>query len=421
MKNLVEFFLKVSKLTTLKRTGWVLLGIKNPETVGQHSFRTACMAFVLGMRTNLQWSRMVRMALVHDICEVYAGDLTPYYGMLPANSQKKKEMLGRWIRLPQQQKRKLAQQRFSVEHKALEKLLSVLQPAVRHEMFSLWLEFEKGTSPEGRFVRQIDKIEALLQAIAYYGTKPYTPVVGWWEEVEEVVEHPLLKQFLKTIQEVLYEKRKGEFERELKFIVSLGKLKKAPRAGWIIRKVRNPESIADHGFMFALMALVMARTIHLPVSSEKIVFLSLISTFPFLRTVEHTPYDSFLKKAKTEQQRKIILQKWVRHSLPERRGLFQKQYKQERQALRKAIQLLEPSLKRKILEEWREFWLKATKESRFLNQMYVLDALLQALQYWKADKKFSIKPWWEWADEHVDQDFSQEFLVELEKRFRVGQ
>ena len=58
-----------------------------------------------------------------------------------------------------------------------------------------------------------------------------------------------------------------------------------------------------------------------------------------------------------------------------------------------------------------------TQEARFVNQVYVLELLLQALLYWSEDKKFPIKPWWEWAFEHSDSPLSIEFMDALEKKF----
>ena len=46
LQNLLEFFLKISDLTRLKRTGWVRSGVRDPETVAGHMFRMAVMAML---------------------------------------------------------------------------------------------------------------------------------------------------------------------------------------------------------------------------------------------------------------------------------------------------------------------------------------------------------------------------------------
>ena len=44
----IEFLRKAGKLKATKRTGWIIEGITSPESVAEHSFRTALMALVLG-------------------------------------------------------------------------------------------------------------------------------------------------------------------------------------------------------------------------------------------------------------------------------------------------------------------------------------------------------------------------------------
>ena len=79
----------------MPRTGFVWLGIKNPETIAQHTYRVAIMNWILGRKTKPQLNigRVIKMSLVHDLCEVYAGDMTPYWGLLPRDKEKEKKFL----------------------------------------------------------------------------------------------------------------------------------------------------------------------------------------------------------------------------------------------------------------------------------------------------------------------------------------
>ena len=47
MKGMVKFLQQANKLKILKRAGWVKLNIENPESVADHTYRTAMMAIVL--------------------------------------------------------------------------------------------------------------------------------------------------------------------------------------------------------------------------------------------------------------------------------------------------------------------------------------------------------------------------------------
>ena len=48
MRDILNFLIEVGKLKKLPRTGFVWLGIKNPETIAQHAFRVAILNWILG-------------------------------------------------------------------------------------------------------------------------------------------------------------------------------------------------------------------------------------------------------------------------------------------------------------------------------------------------------------------------------------
>ena len=70
------FFLKISELTRLKRTGWVRSGVRDPETIAGHMFRMAVMALLFeeDIHDNkiLNGTAMI-ISLVHDMAEVIIG------------------------------------------------------------------------------------------------------------------------------------------------------------------------------------------------------------------------------------------------------------------------------------------------------------------------------------------------------------
>jgi putative hydrolase of HD superfamily len=44
----------------------------------------------------------------------------------------------------------------------------------------------------------------------------------------------------------------------LDFLLCAGRLKRTPRTGWVMRNVDRPESVAEHQFRLALMAMSLA-------------------------------------------------------------------------------------------------------------------------------------------------------------------
>jgi len=137
MKNIPGFIAAVGRLKSLKRTGWVKSGIKDAESVADHSFRAAVLAFALAPKS-IDKDKCVRMALIHDFGESIVGDITP-------DEEKRKG-------------------KPEAERKAISKLAGL---AGSPEILSIWLEFEKGKSPEARFVCEVDRLEMLLQAYEY--------------------------------------------------------------------------------------------------------------------------------------------------------------------------------------------------------------------------------------------------------------
>ena len=75
MDRLVEFLFEVGMLKRTPRSGWQFLG-SGSETVAEHVFRVAMIAFVLGrLDDSVDADHVVKLALVHDLPEARTGDL----------------------------------------------------------------------------------------------------------------------------------------------------------------------------------------------------------------------------------------------------------------------------------------------------------------------------------------------------------
>ena len=69
MEGILEFLRAVGGLKGLTRRGWLEAGIKNPESVAEHSYRTAVLAMILADLQGLDAEKAIRMALLHDMAE----------------------------------------------------------------------------------------------------------------------------------------------------------------------------------------------------------------------------------------------------------------------------------------------------------------------------------------------------------------
>lgn len=411
MKEILNFLIEVGKLKKMPRTGFVWLGIKNPETIAQHVFRVAIMNWILGIeaKPKLNLEKVIKISLVHDLCEVYAGDMTPYWGLLPEDEEKRREVLKRWIRLPKKIKKGRDREKFKKEKESLQKLIKNIEPKLKREIMDYWLDYERLISKEGRFVKQGDKIETLLQALEYWGPEPDSPVMGWWEEVENLVDNPTLLEFLEKIEKKFYQKRK--INGELEFLLEIGRLKTMPRAGWVLRDVKDPETIAEHGFLLAIASWILSRKKRL--NLEKVLKMSLVYEICKVYAGDATPYDKLLPSDKKEE----ILKTWPRFPKRQKKKRFLEDYRNKKRALRKLTSRLPLALKKEIIDLWDECRKRQMPEGNFVNQVYWVMTYLQALQYFEKNKKFPILAWREQMQEFIDEPTLLEFLKELEEKF----
>jgi putative hydrolase of HD superfamily len=200
MQKISNFLIKIGTLKDMKRKGWVLRGVKNPESIADHTFRMTLAAWLLALKGGLNVNRVIKMALIHDLCEVYAGDSTPYDHFLPKNAKDLKKLVATWPRLSKAEKQHLSSKKYHKEDTALNKLIVDLPLNIKREIKGLWMDYEQGLTKEGRFVRQIDRLENLLQALEYWKKDRKFPISSWWVQIEELVDQPDLIEFMISLE-----------------------------------------------------------------------------------------------------------------------------------------------------------------------------------------------------------------------------
>lgn len=174
MKDVIELLHNIGKLKEVKRAGWIIGKIPNPESVADHSFRTAVMALLLSNKMGLNRDKCVQMALIHDLSESLAGDITPHDKIS-------------------------SEEKYKIERKAME---SLFEKVNGNNIIQLWEEYTKNESPESKFVRQLDKIETLLQALEY--EKKYqnekVDLNEFWDYAKDKIKDPLMLDILELLR-----------------------------------------------------------------------------------------------------------------------------------------------------------------------------------------------------------------------------
>jgi putative hydrolases of HD superfamily len=196
---LVAFARIVGQLKSLPRQGWVDRGVANPESVADHTFRAVMLAWTLGSAAGLDTDRLVKLMLVHDLAEAEVGDATPY-GALLADAGP--DEVRRWRELlPAEQLDTLKREKHAREAAALARMVVTLPEALASEIHELARDYAERGSPEARFAAQIDKIEALLQAMEYAERDEPSDVENFRATVRDEVKHPTLVAFVAALGE----------------------------------------------------------------------------------------------------------------------------------------------------------------------------------------------------------------------------
>ncbi len=184
----------LAALKPLKRTGWIDRGVppEEVESVADHSLLTALAAWILAAEDPLlDRERVLKLALVHDLAEALIGDAPPYEASdVPDRTDP--EALRAFFSVRHLRSPENAAAKREAEHRAAEHLLAMLPAALAPEFRDLWAEYDTQVTPESRFVKQVDRLEALLQARRYAADHPDLPLWGFTDMAEREINHPIL-------------------------------------------------------------------------------------------------------------------------------------------------------------------------------------------------------------------------------------
>ena len=76
-ERILECMAELHTLTKLPRIGWIMAGVPEPESVSDHCFETAIIAYMLAqqLREPVDMGKVLAMALFHEVGEVRLTDL----------------------------------------------------------------------------------------------------------------------------------------------------------------------------------------------------------------------------------------------------------------------------------------------------------------------------------------------------------
>ncbi|EUC59643.1 hydrolase-HD superfamily protein [Rhizoctonia solani AG-3 Rhs1AP] len=175
----LAFFHILERLKTQKRTGWIKSKIPGPESIADHMHRMSILALCTS-DANLDVSKCVMMAVVHDLAEAVVGDIAPWEGISKAEKVQR-------------------------EREGMKSMLSDMlhdgPGAIR--IRELWEEYEEQATPEAKFVKDLDRLEMALQAAEYERKFPDEPnkLQSFFDSSLPDIKHPEVAQWGGQLQE----------------------------------------------------------------------------------------------------------------------------------------------------------------------------------------------------------------------------
>ncbi|MCP3942038.1 MAG: HD domain-containing protein [Desulfobacteraceae bacterium] len=139
IKSTIDFLKEIEKFKTCERVCQTT-NIGRAESDAEHSWHLAIFLILLENEfENIDFAKLLKIALIHDLPEIYAGDTNPYRGDTTNKEEKEK--------------------------KAAQKLFSILPDSTTKSLSSLFDEYINQESLESQIVKSADKLMPLIQNI----------------------------------------------------------------------------------------------------------------------------------------------------------------------------------------------------------------------------------------------------------------
>lgn len=179
LEQILDLLLQANRLKTVPRTGWQLRGVVQPESVAAHSYGVAWLSLILAEAVDapLDRARLLTTALLHDLPETHISDIPNSALRFIAPAAKR-----------------------SGELSALAEILGDLPFGAPYR--ELWLDFEDRRTPEGRLVRDADRLELMIQVYVYELSTGNRRLQDFWDSTREFIfEYPISQQLCTLLQQ----------------------------------------------------------------------------------------------------------------------------------------------------------------------------------------------------------------------------
>ncbi|MEW5896843.1 MAG: HD domain-containing protein [Nanoarchaeota archaeon] len=171
--KLANFLFELGTLKHVKRSGWWLINVKDPENVAEHSFRAGVIGYFLARLEKADVNKVTMMCLFNDLHEARINDLH--------------KVGQRYID-------------FRVAETEVQKEQAAELGEAGKEMFSLHQEFQEQKTKEAIVARDADLLENAFQAKEYLEIG-YRDAQNWIDNIKKVIKTEYAKKLLEEIEQ----------------------------------------------------------------------------------------------------------------------------------------------------------------------------------------------------------------------------
>lgn len=172
--EIVAFAYEAGHLSRSPRSGWLLAGVRDPESVAEHSHRTAVLAYVIAMMEGADPHRACTLAVFHDLPETRTTDLHSVAKRNVSAADPAQVVKDQTAGLP-----------------------SVLGDAI----CAVIAEVQELSTAESVCAKDADKLDCLLRAREYQ-TQGYTQLAPWVDSMTAAMRTPTGHALARRAQEV---------------------------------------------------------------------------------------------------------------------------------------------------------------------------------------------------------------------------
>lgn len=152
LQKILSFIVEVDKIKNIMRRTLLIDGSRR-ENDAEHSWHLAIMAMLLTEYAddkNFTLDKVLKMVIVHDLVEIYAGDTFAFD--VKGNLEKEDK-----------------------EKQAADKLFGQLTSNQGKQLRKLWEEFDEAKTPEARYAAALDRLQPFIHNLC---TEGHTWVLG---------------------------------------------------------------------------------------------------------------------------------------------------------------------------------------------------------------------------------------------------